>query len=945
VTTSRQGADRATDDGETTGDPRWVVALGDEAATDPSLVGGKAATLSRLLRADLPVPTGVCVTTAVHHAVADEPSIGAEIDRLDSLDADAPALASVVGELRSHLRERPLPEPASAAIEAALPDAEVFAVRSSATAEDRPSASFAGQHETYLNVPREEVAERVRDCIAGCYTDRGVAYRTRNDVPHAAVRMAVLVQPMASADAAGVLFTADPATGNRTVASVDAGFGLGDALVGGRMTPDTARIDRRTGEVLGYDVGEKRVASRSRPAGGTERVDLPPAKRSARVLSDDRLRDLVDIGERVEALLDAPQDVEWALVDGRLLVLQSRPITSLFPLPEPAPADGRLHVYLSVGHLQAFPEAMPPLVQDVWATYVEREPEALGLERLWIDPVATAGGRVYIDLTPFLRTGLVRRRLPDWLTSLNEPAARGLADLLDRREEAFRRDRSPLAALSSVAAAASDLAGLAGLALRVLPPTLAGAVGALAGRPRDPESMLVGFEVWGRRAASEVREPETPAGRVRATFASIDIPRLLAELYPRIAPLFTAFAIGGWLRRRFPDAPEAVNAVGRGFDREIVTRLNLGLADLAELARSYPAVADALRAGASLDEVEGVEGGAVFRFAFDRYVEEFGHRATGEIDLSRPRWREDPSPLLGVIRADLAEDGPDRRPGEHRERVARLAREADAAAAELEQRAARGPLAPIRRRLVRHLVATYRRYVQTREYPKHGAARLFVAWRLALLDAGVRLVADGLLHSPEDVWFLRYEELLDALEGRGLGVDVEARRREFERHASLDAPALLTSEGEAPAARLDRDDLPPDTLVGTGVSAGVVEGVARVVRDPRTATIERGEILVAPSSDPGWTPLFLNAAGMVVEVGGPISHGALVAREYGLPAVVSVSGATRAIETGRRVRIDGTRGTVELLDDDEGEGENSDEGSGGDVDRDDGTDRTNRPAS
>ena len=220
---------------------------------------------------------------------------------------------------------------------------------------------------------------------------------------------------------------------------------------------------------------------------------------------------------------------------------------------------------------------------------------------------------------------------------------------------------------------------------------------------------------------------------------------------------------------------------------------------------------------------------------------------------------------------------------------------------------------PLRKRVVRQLIRTYRGYIQTREDPKHGIAHLFAAWHETFRDAGELLAAAGQLNKVDDVWFLRKDELFAALEGESIEVDIAARQAEFEHYTSIDASPVVTNEGEVPSAVIEREDIPDNALVGTGVSAGVVEGTARVVRDPTEETIEKGEILIAPSSDPGWTPLFLNAAGMVVEVGGQMSHGALVAREYGLPAVVSVSEATRRIETGQRVRVDGTQGTVEII--------------------------------
>jgi phosphohistidine swiveling domain-containing protein len=896
-----------------------VLWLGKVDRTDLPVVGGKGAALGELLQAGLPVPRGFVVTTAAYRSLAEGTEVRNELDTLVSTDADdTAAVAEAAEAVRSALRDTRLPKSVEIAVREALHSIDdtgdaFYAVRSSATAEDLPTASFAGQHETYLGVAETDVLDRVRDCLASLYTDRAVAYRARNDVVDA--EMAVVVQPMVDADAAGVLFTADPASGNRTLAAVDASFGLGEAVVGGEVTPDHALVEKGSGDVVAYDVAEKAVAVRSRGHGGAPLVDetatgvetvaLPDADRKRRVLTDEQLRTLVGLGDRAETLLGAPQDVEWALADGAFVLLQSRPITSLFPLPTPLPDDGRLHAYLSMGHMQAMPEAMPPLVVDFWReAWVRTALEGLSLQGTMPEVTAEAGSRVYVDVTPVLIRPRLRDGVIDRLQAISPPASRGLADLLDRRAGEFERPGRSVTSLPGLVRPAWRVGRLAAA---VVPPLLWNLGESLRGDP-DPEEMEALWHLLTDSLLADLETAETPAERARAAF-EMDLSRLIVEVYPRIAPLFLAFAIGGWLDRRFPDAPEDVNAVGRGFERDVVTRLNLTLGDLADVAREHPAVAEALRSGATLDAVADVEGGDAFVEAFEAFLDEFGHRATGEIDLSRPRWREDPTGLLAIVAANLANED---REDPH-ERVRRLEAEAEAATDHLVNLADEGAFGPARARLVRWLVDRYRATVYLREYPKHNAAHAFAVWRETFLDSGAALVDAGVLDAAEDVWFLRKAELLAALDGDPLGVDVDARKREVGRNAVLDAPPVLTSEGETIRGALDREDLPENALVGTGVSAGVVEGPARVVFDPRTATVEPGEILVAPSSDPGWTPLFLNAAGMVVEVGGPVSHGALVAREYGLPAVVSVPGATDAIRTGQRIRIDGTRGVVELL--------------------------------
>ncbi|WP_209309586.1 PEP/pyruvate-binding domain-containing protein [Haloarcula amylovorans] len=899
---------------------RW---LHESDAEDIDVAGGKGANLATLVQAGLPVPPGFVVTTAAYRALVDTPEIQDAISQLGALDStETDALAAAAAELRSLVASREFDAPIEAAVADAMAlfdDADSFAVRSSATAEDLPSASFAGQHETFLGVASDGVLDRIRDCMASLFTDRAVAYRARNDVDHADAEMAVVVQPMVDATAAGVLFTADPATGNRHMASVDANFGLGESIVAGDVTPDHALVNTQTGEILEYSIGTKTAAvelhreSTADEEGGTQRVDLSPDRRESRVLADDQLRTLVGLGERAERLLGAPQDVEWALADGQFVLLQSRPITSLFPRPSPAPDDDRLHVYISMGHMQAMPEAMPPLVRDVWRTYTGNALSAAGLDASLGNPTVEAGGRIYIDITPFLQNDTTQSWLIERLAAVNEPISDSLDDIIFRRPEAFEPRGITIGALPDYVATAGRVARLLGPAI---PRIVWNLLSALVGHGPTPDD-----ESWARLSdlfVGEVTDAPTPEARARAVFEGIDFGRFLREVYPQISPLFLAFALGGWLTRTFPDHAEDVNAVGRGFEHDVVTRINLGLGDLANVARNHPPVAKTLRDGASLAELENVAGGEVFIEAFEGYLDEFGHRSAGEIDLSRPRWREDPSMLLDVVRANLADEAR----GDHRERIRRLENEATVAAARLETRADQGQLGPLRRRYVRWLIRTYRDTVYLREYPKQEAARAFTAWRTALLDAGEQLAAEGRLDRPDDVWYLRKNELFAALDGECAAVDIDTRRRNHARNIEFDAPPVLTSEGEVVRGQTGSEPTSENALVGTGVSSGVVEGVARVIRDPKTATVERGEILVAPSTDPGWTPLFLNAAGLVSEVGGSVSHGALVAREYGLPAVVSVSDATRRIRTGQRIRIDGTRGTVELL----GEGpKNSDE--------------------
>lgn len=891
--------------------PLLVVDLADAAALNTVVVGGKGANLARLVDAGFRAPGGFCVTTAAYRLLTDDDAVRDSIQALTTLGSeDSEAIAAQSAQVRDEIRNRPLPDGVRQDVETALAefDGAAYAVRSSATAEDLPTASFAGQHETYLGVSEAEVLARVRDCMASLFTERAVTYRLKNRIPQTTVALAVVVQEMVDPEAAGVLFTADPVTGNRTVASIDASFGLGDALVAGAVTTDNARVDRTSGELLEYTVGEKPVATRLRTEAesGTETIELPKERRRERALSDAQVRELVTLGNRVTALFEEPQDIEWALVEGEFVLLQARPITSLFPLPDPQPDDDRLHVYLSFSHAQAMPEAMPPLVVDLWRDFLNNGLRRISSEACADRLAVSAGGRIYLDLTPLLESQSIRNRLPNRVESVSEPAAGGLRALLADRADEFDSD-DPLATTRAVLAVFRRTGySLAPSVLRIL----GRFVSAFLFGPPSPRKERQWVEEWGKDLATAVREPADPARQANAVFDRYDFSTVLSGILPRIGPLLLAGVVAGkTLRWFFPNAGGDIDAIGKGFEMEIVTRMNLRLGDLTDIAREQPAVAAALRQGASRKDLEGVDGGEEFLDGLDDFLDEFGHRATGEIDISRPRWRDDPSGLLQSVRSSLQHG----ERGAQRDHLRRLEDAADGAAMRLEQRAASGVLGPLRRPVVRALIRTYRGGVQLREYPKQGLGHLFAAWHENIAALGTSLVADGRLERPDHIWYLHRDELFDALErDTSLAVDLDARQREHEHVASMRAPPIYTTEGEDPTT-LVRRTVQPGILTGTPVSTGIVEGTARVVSDPAAITLERGDIIVAPSCDPGWTPLFLNAAGLVTEVGGRMTHGAVVAREYGLPAVVSVRDATTRIQTGQRIRVDGSRGTVKLL--------------------------------
>ncbi|MFC7068771.1 PEP/pyruvate-binding domain-containing protein [Halobaculum lipolyticum] len=887
-----------------------VRALDDGSAVDPAAVGGKAAALARLRARGVPVPDGFVVTTAAYRRLVDDPEIrdliaaladtaerapdaeregqgverdangehDADADAADAADADDAAAdrRRIAAAIRTAIRERPLPDGVAEGVAEHLPDGPV-AVRSSATSEDRPAASFAGQYDTFLDVRgTEAVLDRIAACMASAFTDRAVAYRPGDGADPDRVEVAVLVQTFVEPDVSGIAFSADPVSGDRSVTVIEAGPGRGTEQVSGRTTADTVRFDRERDRIAEYRVG---------------------GDRRGRSLSTGDVRSLAAVVGRIAEEFGAPQDVEWALVDGELSVLQSRPITALFPVPEPTPTDGRTHLYYSFGHRQGMPEAMPPLVLDSWERLVEWLSRGLGLD----DPLAaTAGGHLFVDMTPFLGRPLLRGRVLSSLEVIDERSVATMRRLLGTRAAEFRAARLPFAAAGRVARAAGRWLPAVARVAATVPRAL------LVDTPEETAAALE--REYDRELSASVRRirrRETVGRRLDAGFEEIMAsPRWL--IGPFYGPFLAAVVAGAALRRLVPGHDDEVADLALGIEDDVVFRMTTALGDLADSAREEPGLAAALREGATLAEIRSRDDADAFLDALDGFLDEYGHRAVGEIDWSRPRYREDPSPLLATIGGTLRS----RTEGDHRRLAEALSSRATAARETLIDEAN-----PLVRPAVRRLTRVYRGGLATREHPKFAVARLLDELRTEALAAGADLADSGAIPGESAVWLLTLEELRTGLVDRRslAGIDFAARRRAFERARSRRAPALVTSDGEIPRAPRSTTG-EGDRLVGTGAAPGVVEGRVRVVTDPGETGLEAGEVLVAPYTDPGWTPLFATAAAVVTEVGGRLTHGSLVAREYGIPSVVAVEDATSLLRTGERVRVDGAAGTVDLLD-------------------------------
>ncbi|MEV4067462.1 rifamycin-inactivating phosphotransferase [Nonomuraea dietziae] len=850
--------------------------------TQVAVVGGKGAHLGALSRIEgIRVPAGFCVTTdAYRRVVAEAPSMADLLDQLAHLNPDdREAIRTLSAEIRRTIEGIVIPGGLAAAINrglAQLGEQAAYAVRSSATAEDLPTASFAGQQDTYLNVVGPAaILQHVSRCWASLFTERAVTYRRRNGIDHRTVGMAVVVQQMVFAQAAGILFTADPVTGDRKVATVDAGFGLGEALVCGLVNPDVFKV--RDGEVVAKTVAAKRRAIHPLPGGGTQEVVIDPQRQEQAALTDAQVVRLVQLGRRIEAHFGRPQDIEWCLVDDGFQIVQSRPITTLFPIPETGDQDN--HVYVSVGHGQMMTDPMKPLGLSVWQLTA-------------LAPMHEAGGRLFVDVT---------RRLAS-------PASRaGLLELMGRSDPLIRDALETVLDRGDFVPSLPD-GGPVG------PP----AGGAPAPIETDPAIVSELIERSQASIAALRRDIRTKTGPALLDFlleAFEEQKRVLKD------PLNAQAIMAGmeatwWLNDKLYEwlgEKNAADTLTLSAPDNVTSEMGLALLDVADVIRPHPEVVAFLRGVEDegfLDELPKFAGGSEARDAIEAYLDRYGMRCVGEIDITRPRWRERPTTLVPVIldNVKLFE------PGAAGRRFEQGRQEAEKKERDVLSRLRALPDGERKADEAKRMIDRVRTFIGYREYPKYGIVSRLLVYKQALLEEAERLVRADVLPEKEDIFYLTFQELHDVV--RTNRVDdrlIRQRKDAYRSYHALTPPRVLTSDGEAITGAYRRDDVPAGALIGLPVSAGTIEGRARVILDMAEAELEAGDILVTAHTDPSWTPLFVAVSGLVTEVGGLMTHGAVIAREYGLPAVVGVVDATRLIRNGQRIRVHGTDGYVEIL--------------------------------
>lgn len=885
--------------------------------------GGKGANLARLAQAGLPVPHGFIVRTAAYHEFAAANDLEEKILAAlpDETELDTMVLEDSSHAIRAMFSSGRMP----ASIQTELVNAysalenPAVAIRSSANAEDTLELSFAGQQDTWLNVVGiDSLIKAVVDCWSSLWTARAIGYRAHNHVPHTSLALAVVVQKMVHSQVSGVLFTANPLTGLRSETVIDAAYGLGEALVSGKVEPDQYIVDTAAGKIGRVTLGSKAAVLRSKDGGGTVWEAADHSSRQA--LTNDQILALARLGKKVEALYNAPQDIEWALVDDRLHLLQSRPVTSLFPIPAGLSADP-LKVLASFAAVQGLMAPITPLGRDSFRYLFALGGRLFGMSVTAENQTAiyTSGERIWINITSLIKN-TTGRKVTQYALGVIEPTVgQALAELLDDPRLQPERQGISWKGKRQLARFAIPVAG--NFLLNMVAPEVRRAAIVDGGEKllAEIEAEISGLKETGRARLKKVSELLQHFMIERLPFTFL---RFVSGVAAGKASLNALNKLAGTLpecegNNRQLQGQNLALEITRGMKHNPTTEMDMELWKVALAIRSQPALEQYFSTNTPQQLGRLWKTGEFDQQAarvLQEFLERYGSRGLAEIDIGRTRWREDPTPVFSALSGYLQIEDSGQAPDTVFERGEISARAAlDRLVSRL--RATRGGW--IKAPLARFFAGRMRRLLCIRESPKFFAVRIFGLVRRELLRCGQDLVSAGELGSADDLFFLTFKELeqfSDSTDSRPWMEEIANRRHayDFEQHRRQ-IPRLLLSDGRAFYTGIQVPAEGDDILNGSPVSPGSVEGLVRVVLDPHHAGLLPGEIMVCPGTDPSWTPLFLTTGGLIMEVGGMMTHGAVVAREYGIPAVVGVDQATRRLQTGMRIRLDGSSGQIVIL--------------------------------
>lgn len=856
------------------------------------LVGGKGANLGELSRIEgIQVPEGFCVATkAYKRVVEDNKEFNRLVEELSHLKVeDREKVAKISGKIRGLIESIDIPKEIEEGIAAYIKkfgENNAYAVRSSATAEDLPLASFAGQQDTYLNIiGKDAILHNVSRCWASLFTDRAVIYRIQNGFDHGKVYLSVVIQKMVFPEASGIMFTTDPVTSNRKVTSIDASFGLGEALVSGLVNADIYKV--KEGKIFSKKISAKKIAIYGLEQGGTEKREIVADRQKDQTLTDRQILQLEQTGRKIEEYFGCPQDIEWCLHENKIYIVQSRPITTLYPVPEVN--DDKTHVYYSFAHRQMMTEAMSPLS----ITFFQKL-----FKYISDTPMSEAGGRLYGDTSNELRSPLLRKSFVKGMATVDVLMMNALYHVIERED-----------IMKNLYKAKKPMVGVKLIAFWLLK--------TIECYMKNDPAIAENFMARNRALLMDLeQQAQHISGNELFDFIDKSLAQIKDNMMDTYGVVFAGAYATSWLNKnleKWLGWKNAADTLAQSVSNNVTSVMGLELLDVSDVVRKYPEVIKYLENpndDSFFEDLSKLDGGTEVSDAIKTYLKKYGMRCSGEIDIMRTRWNEKPTILVPLILGNINVYPPN----SHAAKFEQGLQEAKQKEQDILTRLQKMPGGSRKAKKTKRVISILRNYAGYREFNKY--TLIWYEWivKQVFMKEAEALVQQGLIEEKVDIFFLRFEELKEVIKTNKIDYSIiKKRKEEYEIFKKLTPPRVITSDGEIFTGEYDTKNIPTGALAGVAVSSGIIEGRARVILNIEDANIEEGDILVTTFTDPSWTPVFVSIKGLVTEVGGMMTHGAVVAREYGLPAVVSVENATKLIRDGQRIRVNGAEGYVEML--------------------------------
>ncbi len=854
-------------------------------------VGGKGANLGQLSSMpNINVPDGFCITTEAFKTIISKiTGFNSLVNSLNNIQASELKKINEISEkIRNVIENAKIDDEITYEIVSKLQTYginEAYAIRSSATAEDLPTSSFAGQQDTYLNITgKDEILKHIKKCWASLYTDRAVTYRIQNNFDHKKIQLSVVIQKMIFPEASGILFTADPISSSRKIVSIDASFGLGEALVSGLVNSDNYKVQGN--KIIEKKISSKKLAIYALNEGGTKEKNIDIKHQDRQALTDEEILQLEKLGREIESYFGCPQDIEWCLSKNKFYIVQSRPITTLYPIPESN--DDKNHVYMSFGHQQMMTDAMKPLGLSFFETGFSDS------------ILIKAGGRLFIDLTHDLATPLGRKMAIFAMGKVDPLIQNSLKRIVKRK--AFIKSLAKGKKFLSMSSGYFSWSFLINLIKTY--------------RSNDPNLVPALIAQYEQKNKDMELNISSLSGDKLFIFIRESLKQLNVDLQDSLSAVWSGTLALSWLNKnmeKWLGEKSVADTLSKSVSNNITSEMGLALLDVADVARQYPAVIDYfehVNTCTFYEDMSKLEGGEPTLSSIGNYLKKYGMRCNGEIDITRQRWIEEPTALIPMILSNIKNF----EKNAHQTIFKQGLLEANKKEQDLLSSLEKLPNGKQKAKKTKRIISILRNFIGFREYPKYFMIQEYFIIKKALLKEAATLVQKGLIHEKEDIYYLSFNELQEATCKNQLDYEIILKRKaEYETYERLTPPRLITSEGEIISGEYEKSGIPKGAFVGIPASSGVIEGHARVILRMEDAHIKQGDILITKFTDPSWTPIFVSIKALVTEVGGMMTHGSVVAREYGLPAVVGVENATKLILDGQLIRVNGTEGFVEIL--------------------------------